>query len=65
MIVRRNDVNSDSATAAGDGRGEGKGNRWSDGDAMATECVMVTRRRREAGRCRRHRDQGGGDRVRV
>ena len=40
-----------SATAAGDGRDEGKGDRWSDGDATAMECTMVTRRRRKAG-CR-------------
>ena len=41
-----------SETAAGDGRGEGKGDRRCDGDddATATECAMVMQRRQKAGR---------------
>jgi hypothetical protein len=56
-----------SAAAAGDGRGKGKGDRWCDGvgDATATECAMVTQRRQKAGRLRRYRDRGEGDRVQV
>jgi hypothetical protein len=52
-------VAAHSATAAGDGRGEGKGDRRCDGDAIATECAMVTRRRWKAGCLRRYRDRGG------
>jgi hypothetical protein len=37
-------------TAAGNERGEGKGDRQRDGDAMVTEYAMMTRRRRKAGR---------------
>jgi len=44
-----------SATAAGDGRVEGKGDRQCDGDddATATECAMVTQRRKKARHLRR------------
>ena len=53
---RRGDVAAAalSATVADDGRGEGKGDRRSDGDAMATECAMVTQGRRKAGRHQRY-----------